>query len=81
MSDTMLQKFKHIFRINMFIGLIVTIVATYMIITGSYEGLQSRETTESILGWTAIAGILYTVSFWFACLFREQFFQSPSKES
>ena len=79
MSDTMLQKFKRIFRINMLIGLTITVVATYMIITGSYNGLEDRNSTEALLGWTAIAGVLYTVSFWFACMFRKQFFQVSSK--
>lgn len=75
MPDTMLQKFKRIFRINMLIGLVITIAAIYMIITGTYEGIDTRRSTEAILGWTAIAGVLYTVSFWFACMFRKQFFQ------
>ena len=79
MSDTMLQKFKRIFRINMLIGLVITVAATYMMITGSYDGLEARNSTETILGWTAIVGLLYTVSFWFACMFRKQFFQDASK--
>ena len=81
MSDTMLQKFKRIFRINMLIGLIITVIATYMIITGTYEGLEARRSTEAILGWTAIAGVVYTVGFWFACMFRKQFFQGSSENS
>jgi len=79
MSDTMLQKFKRIFRINMLIGLIITVVATYMIITGTYDGIESRRSTETILSWTAIAGVIYTVGFWFACMFRKQFFQRSSE--
>ncbi|RDH84622.1 MAG: hypothetical protein DIZ80_03905 [endosymbiont of Galathealinum brachiosum] len=75
MSDTILQKFKRIFRINMLIGLVITVAAIYMIITGTYDGIETRRSTEAILGWTAIAGVLYTVSFWFACMFRKQFFQ------
>ena len=81
MSDTMLQKFKRIFRINMLIGLIITVIATYMIITGTYEGLEARRSTEAILGWTAIAGVVYTVGFWFACIFRKQFFQGSYENS
>jgi len=81
MSDSMLQKFKRIFRINMLIGLTITMIATYMIITGSYSDIETRSSTEAILGWTAIAGVLYTVSFWFACMFRKQFFQNSSESS
>lgn len=81
MSETMLQNFKRIFRINMLIGLIITVVATYMIITGSYDGIEARRSTETILSWTAIAGVIYTVGFWFACMFRKQFFQRSSESS
>ncbi len=79
MSDNLLQKFKHIFRINMLLGLVVTVAAIYLIITGSYDGIQSRQSSETILSWTAIIGLLYTVGFWFACMFRKQFFQATSK--
>ncbi|MCW8936253.1 MAG: hypothetical protein OQK98_16185 [Gammaproteobacteria bacterium] len=81
MSDTMLQTFQRIFRVNMLIGLSVTVVAIYMIITGSYEGLEARRSTEAILSWTAIAGVIYTVGFWFACMFRKQFFQRSPVDS
>ncbi len=81
MSDSLLNKFKRIFRVNMLIGLIITITATYFIITGSYDGIQARQSTESILGWTAIVGLVYTVGFWFACMFRKQIFQKSSEES
>jgi len=56
-------------------------IATYMIITGSYNDIEARRSTEAILGWTAIAGVVYTVSFWFACMFRKQFFQDSPKSS
>jgi len=65
----------------MLIGLSITMIATYMIITGSYDGIEARKSTEAILGWTAIAGVIYTVSFWFACMFRKQFFQSTTEGS
>jgi len=75
MPDTMLEKFKRIFRLNMLVGLSITTIAIYMIITGSYDSIQARQSNEMILGWVAIAGLLYSVSFWFACMFRKQFFQ------
>ncbi len=81
MSDSLLDRFKRIFRVNMLIGLIITVTATYFIITGSYDGIQSRQSTEAILGWTAIAGLIYTVGFWFACMFRKQIFQKTPDES
>jgi len=81
MTDSLLNKFKRVFRLNMLIGLIITISATYFIITGSYEGIESRQSTETILGWTAIAGLIYTVGFWFACMFREQFFKQTPNDS
>ena len=81
MSNSLLDKFKRIFRFNMLIGLIITVVATYFIITGSYDGIQSRQSSEAILGWTAIVGLVYTVGFWFACMFRKQIFQKPPEKS
>jgi len=81
MSDSLLNKFKHIFRLNMLIGLIITVTTIYFIISGSYDGIQARQSTETTLGWTAIVGLIYTVGFWFACMFRKQIFQEPSEES
>ena len=73
-QDNALRSHQRVFRINMLIGFIVTAIATYFIITGQYDGIQARQSTESLLSWVAITGMLYTVGFWFACLFRQQFF-------
>jgi hypothetical protein len=74
MSDTMLSRFKRQFRLNMLISLIVTVTATCLIITGTYDGIETRQSSEFLLGWTAIAGLLYTVGFWFACYVQETVF-------
>ena len=81
MSDKMLRTLQRALRFNMFLGLTVTVVATYMIVTGTYDSIQSRTSEETLLSWIAIIGLLYTFGFWIACVFRRQFFQgTPEQE-
>lgn len=77
LSDNTLSKLQKLLRANMLLGLIVTIVSTYMMITGTYDNIQQRETQEFMLGAIALAGIFYTFVFWLSCVFRKQFFQEP----
>jgi len=80
-SDNKLLSHQRVFRINMLLGVLVAAIAIFMIITGQYENIQSRQAAETFLGWTAIAGLLYTVGFWFACMFRQQLFLKESKQA
>ena len=80
-SDNKLLSHQRVFRLNMLIGVIVAAIAIFMIITGQYENIQSRQTTEALLGWTAIVGLLYSVGFWFACMFRQQLFLKKTKQA
>ncbi len=77
LSDNTLCKLQKILRANMLLGAVVTIVSTYMIITGTYENIQQREAQESLIGLIALSGVFYTFVFWLACVFRKQFFQQP----
>lgn len=79
--DNELKSHQRVFRINMVIGFIVAVVATFLVITGTYDNIQARQATEAFLGWTAIAGVLYSVGFWFACMFRQQLFLKPNSQS
>lgn len=65
---------KGLLRFNMILGLLVTTVALFLFITGHYEATEARQSTELVLSWVATAGILYSISFWFACMFRKQLF-------
>lgn len=77
LSDNMLRKLQKALRINMLLGLGITVISTYMIITGTYDNIQERQTQETILGVIALAGLFYTFVSWLACVFRKQFFQEP----
>lgn len=65
---------RRIFRANMALGLTVTVVASYLMITGQYESLQARQAAETVLGYLAIGGLLYIVIFWYICTFSKPFF-------
>ena len=78
--DNQLKSHQRVFRLNMLIGFLITAVASFLIITGTYDSIQTRQASEALLGWVAIAGILYSVSFWFACLFRQQLFLKVNKQ-
>ncbi len=75
LSDGILDKLQKALRFNMLLGLVVTVVSTYMVITGTYDNIQQRETQETILSALALFGLFYTFVFWIACVFRKQFFQ------
>ena len=80
-SENSLRGHQRIFRFNMLIGFTLACFSIFMIITGTYESIQARQAAESLFGWLAIIGMLYSVGFWFACMFRQQLFLSTSKSS
>lgn len=71
---------KRTFRFNMIVGLLITAIATYFIITGHYDNIQAREAAETLMGWIAVGGLLYVAAFWYMCLFREQLFLKTKAE-
>lgn len=71
---TKLNMLRKLFRINMLIGLAVAALATYFIITGTYESIQAREAAETTLSWVGLGGILYLVGFWYMCVFKHHIF-------
>ncbi len=81
LSDAMLRKLQRALRLNMLLGLSVTVISTYMIITGQYDSIQSRQAEETLLSWVAIIGLMYTFGFWIACVFRNQFFKNTSDQT
>ena len=81
LSETLLRKLQRALRFNMLLGLTITVISTYMIITGTYDSIQSRQTEETLLSWIAIIGLMYTFGFWIACVFRNQFFKSTTDQS
>jgi len=81
LSETLLRKLQRALRFNMLLGLTITVISTYMIITGTYDSIQSRQTEETLLSWIAIIGLMYTFGFWIACVFRNQFFKNTTDQS
>lgn len=51
-------------RVHMLVGLAILTGAMFLVITGKYENLASRQHAESLLHTLALAGLLYTVVFW-----------------
>ena len=80
LSDSTLNKLQKALRANMFLGLIITVASTYMVITGTYDNIQQRETQELLLSILALGGLFYTFVFWIACVFRKQFFQQDEPQ-
>lgn len=75
-----LNKLRRVFQANMLIGLSIALIATYFIITGSYENIRAREATETTLSWLGIGGILYLVSFGYMCVFKNHLFFKQKAE-
>ena len=81
LSDTLLRKLQRVLRFNMLLGLTVTVVSTYLIITGQYDSIQARQSEEMILSLVALFGLMYTFVFWIACVFRKQFFKEQADQA
>ena len=69
-----LSMLRKIFRINMIIGLGIAMIATYLMITGSYENIQARQATETTLSLIGVGGVLYLIGFWYMCVFKHHIF-------
>ena len=80
-NTSKLNKLRKVFRINMLLGLVVSIIAVYYMITGTYVNIQAREATESLLGLVGIGGMLYLVGFWYMCVFRKHIFIKDKTEA
>ena len=69
------KQYRILFRANMALGLLISLVSVYFIVTGQYTDLETRKTFETILNFTFIGGILYLVIFWYACAFSRPFLE------
>jgi len=67
-------------RANLVLGLVVVVVAMYLMITGEYATIQERHAEDAILTRYAVGGLFYTVVFWYLCLFGKPYLL-PSKQS
>ena len=62
------NQYRTLFRTNMVVGVLISMIAVYFIITGQYANLETRNTVETLLNVAFIGGILYTVAFWYICV-------------
>jgi len=64
---------------NIALGILVSIVAVYFIISGEYANLEMRKSAETLLNTTAIGGLIYSVAAWYLdLLIHPQFSKTDS---
>jgi len=56
-------------KVHVWIGIAIFTVASYFMITGTYENLAERQRTEAILNAIGLASLLYTAVAWFLNFF------------
>ena len=66
-------------RANLVLGLVIVAVSMYLMITGDYATIQARQAADAELTRYGVGGLIYTVVFWYLCLFGKPFLQ-PSKQ-
>lgn len=66
------------FRLNIAIGLTITLVALYLIFTGDYPSHQTRQASEAVLNRFAIGGLIYMGVVWSACQFGKPFMKDKT---
>lgn len=54
-----------VLRTNIVLGVILFSIAVYLIITGEYANLATRQQSEALLNALAIGGLLYSAFNWF----------------
>lgn len=60
---------KKIYLINMAFGVMVSIIALYLVITGEYSNLAERKEVESTLNMISLLGFLYATGAWYGYIF------------
>ncbi|HID48252.1 MAG TPA: hypothetical protein EYP40_01335 [Chromatiales bacterium] len=65
-------------RANIVLGLIIVAVSMYLMVTGEYATIQARQEADAMLTRYGVGGLIYTVVFWYLCLFGKPFLQ-PSR--
>lgn len=66
-------------RANIAVGLLVTVVALYMIFTGDYASHQTRLASETVLNRFAVGGLIYMGIVWSACQLGKPFMRKQNK--
>lgn len=64
---------RRLLRINIFIGLLVFVVAFGLNISGEYGSLGELEAADSIFNFVAIGGLIYASFSWIFCVMSKPF--------
>lgn len=72
--------FRRFFSANMIVGVFISAISVYLIITGQYENLAARQTAETMLNMMAIGGLLYVVTFWYLAIFTKPLTSTSDNE-
>jgi len=62
------KQYRVLFRINMVLGVLASLVAVYFIINAQYPDLAARKSMETLLNIAFVGGLLYAVGFWYVCV-------------
>jgi len=62
------KQYRVLFRINMALGVLASLVAVYFIINAQYPDLAARKSMETLLNIAFAGGLLYAVGFWYVCV-------------
>ena len=64
---------RRLLRINVFLGLLVFVVAVGLSITGEYSSLTERQAAETVFNYVALGGMLYAALSWMFCVMSKPF--------
>ena len=74
---------RRLLRINIFIGILVFIVALGLMVTGEYSNLAERQAADAVFNYFALGGIFFAIFSWMFCIMSKPFWfpvTSKSKE-
>lgn len=64
---------RRLLRINVFLGLLVFVVAVGLSLTGEYGSLAERQAAETVFNYVALGGVLYSALSWMFCVMSKPF--------
>lgn len=64
---------RRLLRVNIFLGLLVFVVAFALSISGEYASLGELKAADTLFNYAAIGGLLYAVFSWIFCVLSKPF--------
>lgn len=81
LSSKQATRRTRILRLNILLGLVAVILASFLIITGEYASLAERKAADQLYNLIIVGGLLYMAMTWFACVFTKPFWKPGKTES